>query len=173
MKALLNDYEIPFHGLKEGIHEYDFDVSPEFFQSFDNTDYTGGRLKVKVLLHKEPQLLILNFSISGYVRVICDLCLEEFDCPVTSNEVIYIKFGADYEELDNNIVIIPQDEIRINIAQFIFEFAILNLPVRKVHPLNKDGISLCNPEMLKKIAEYSNHNYEHSDPRWDILRNLL
>jgi uncharacterized metal-binding protein YceD (DUF177 family) len=170
---LLNEYEIPFHGLKEGIHNFDFDVSDRFFEYFDNPDYFGGSLKVKVVLFREPQLLTLNFSIAGHVCVICDRCLEEYKCPVTSDESIFMRFGEIYEELDNNIISIPRNEKRINVAQFIYELAVLNLPIKRIHPVDKDGNSECNPEMLKKIAEYNKTDKKQNDPRWDILREVF
>lgn len=170
---LLSEYDIPYYGLKEGVHEFDFDVSAGFFEYFENPDFTGGELKIRLKLIRESQLITLIFSISGYISVICDRCLELYNYPVKSEESVFIRFGENYEELDNNIVIIPRNEKIINIAQFIYEFTVLNLPIKRVHPDNKDGNSECDPEMLKKIAGYSKNIEKHTDPRWDILKEVL
>ena len=66
----MNEYEIPYYGLKDGIHKFDFDVSDRFFEYFDNPDYCGGSLKVELIILRETRLLTLNFSLAGSVRVI-------------------------------------------------------------------------------------------------------
>jgi uncharacterized protein len=169
----IDEYVISFHGSKDGIHEYEFDVRPEFFEYYENPDYPGGNLKVKVLLDRKPQILKLDFIITGHIKLYCDRCLEIFDYPVGSNEILFVKFGDDFEELDDNLIIIPRDEKQINIAQFIYEFAILNLPFKRVHPENEDGVSACDPDMLKKIEELSKKVKEKTDPRWDNLRKII
>ena len=169
---LSDEYVISFHGSKEGIHEYDFEVRPEFFEHYDNPDYPGGNLRIKVLLDRKPQILSFEFFISGHIKVVCDRCLGVFDHPVESNDILFVKFGDDFEELDDNLIILPREEKQINIAQYIYEFAILNLPFKKIHPENEDGISACDPYMLKKIEELSKKNKQNSDPRWDNLRKI-
>ena len=169
---LLDEYVISFHGSKEGIHEYEFEVRPEFFEYYENLDYPGGSLNVKVIFDRKPQVLKFDFYISGHIKVFCDRCLEIFDHPVETKDILFVKFGDDFEEPDDNLIILPRDEKQINIAQYVYEFAILNLPYKRIHPENEDGISACDPYMLKKIEELSKKDNEKSDPRWDNLRKI-
>jgi uncharacterized metal-binding protein YceD (DUF177 family) len=169
----LGEYDIQFSGLKEGIHEFDFDVQPGFFEYFDDPDYPGGSLKVKVILDRRLQLLTLHFTVEGSLKISCDRCLEEMDYPVSSNEVIFVRFGDHNEELDDNVIMIPREDHHINVARFIFEFAILNLPMKRIHPDNDQGLPGCNAEMLDKLAKYSSGKDKHSDPRWDILQKIF
>ncbi len=169
----LDEYEIPFYGLKEGMYEYDFDVKSEFFEYFNHPDFRNGKLKAKVLLHRKPQLLELSFIIHGSIKLICDRCLDEFMNPVDTDGKLYVRFGNNFEELDDNIIVIPIEEKRINIAQYIYEFIVLSLPVKRIHPVKENGKSDCNPEMLRKIAEYSSKNIEKIDPRWDNLKKIM
>lgn len=172
MKAL-GDYEIQFSGLKEGMHEFDFDVPPGFFEHFNNPDYPGGRLKVKIMLDRKPQMLTLNFSLEGFVRITCDRCLEKFDYPVSTQEMIFVKFGDRQEEINDQVIVIPREESRINVAQFIFEFAILNLPMQRIHPDDETGSSGCDAEMLSRLKKHSSGKIEQTDPRWDILQKIF
>ena len=164
---LTDEYIIPFHGLKEEVREYNFDAGSEFFEFYQNPDYTGGQLKVKVLFSRKPQFIELKFNITGQITVICDRCLEDVFLPVNLDELLIVRFGEKYDEPDNNIIIIPKEDTRINIAQYIYEFAILSLPFRKVHPDSQS----CNPEMIKIIEEHSEYNV-FTDPRWDKLKNI-
>jgi len=169
----LDEYVISFQGSKEGIQEFDFDVSTEFFEYYENPDYPGGSLKVKVYLDRKPNLLKLDITITGHIKVYCDRCLELFDYPVKTNELLLVKFGDDFEEIEENLIIIPREEKHINIAQYIYEFTILNLPCKRIHPENEDGVSACDPGMLKKLEELSIKDKEKTDPRWDNLRKII
>jgi uncharacterized metal-binding protein YceD (DUF177 family) len=169
---LTDEYIIPFHGIKEGTREYEFDVSSGFFEYSHNPDYRGGDLKVRVLVSKKPQFFELGINIDEYIKVLCDRCLEELSLPVSVNEMLIVKFGETFEEPDDNILIIPREETRVNIAQYIYEFAVLSLPVRRVHT-EINGIGGCNPEMIKILEEHSEDNNKDTDPRWDKLKKII
>ena len=173
--SLIDDYLIPFHGLKEGIYDYEFEAGDDFFEFFDNPDVHGGELKILLRLHRKSQFLELKFKISGKLNVTCDRCLENFDHAIDSENVLYVRFGEKPEEISDTVVIIPHEETRINIAQYIYEFSLLALPVQKIHPLDERGVSGCNPEMMKRLSRHMfgvNKNKIESDPRWDALKNF-
>jgi uncharacterized protein len=170
----MDEFEVPFSGLKEGIYKYEYRIGPEFFKYFDNEDIPGGELNLDLTLTKGKQVMEFDFNISGNLNLICDRCLVIFDSFTEINEVLYIRFGDKYEELDDNIVIIPREESRINIAQFVYEFIALSIPYKKIHPELPDGKSGCDPEMIRKLNELKvKENFKNEiDPRWDKLKNL-
>lgn len=172
---VMDEYDIPIYGIKEGIHSYDYKVNTGFFEFFENPDLPGGELDLTLILKKSSQILELDFRFTGSLTLICDRCLEFFDYEVEFEEKLFVRFGDDFEELDDNIIVIPRDESRINIAQYIYEFAALSVPYKKVHPDTNEGKSGCKPEMLKILNELRvsdiNQN-ETTDPRWDKLKNL-
>jgi uncharacterized protein len=151
----LQDYNIPFSGLKEGMHEFLFTVDNSFFEYFENPDVHGGNLKVDISLTKKNSFMELVFSLRGTLRITCDRCLDEFDTVVDAKELLYVRFGEDYTELEDNVIIIPREDNRINVSQYIYEFAILNLPLKKVHPMGENGEPECNPEMLAILKKHS------------------
>ena len=170
-----DEYEIPFYGLKEGIHSYDFEISSGFFENFGNPDLRGGNLKLNLTLHKSPQFLEFDFFITGTLKLTCDRCLEYFDFKIEVTEKLFVRFGDHFDELDDNVILIPRAESRINIAQYIYEFAALSIPYKKVHPHDGKGVSGCNPEMNRKLNEYKVEENKDikTDPRWDKLRSLI
>jgi uncharacterized metal-binding protein YceD (DUF177 family) len=90
--------------------------------------------------------------------MVCDNCLETFLSPILLTAKQFVKLGNNYEELDDTTVSIPRNSEKINIAQWIFETIALSIPIRKVHPLDKNGNPTCNPEMLQKIKNLSHKN---------------
>ncbi len=173
--SLIDDYLIPFYGLKEGIHDYEFEAGDEFFKFFDNPEVHGGSLKVFLQLDRKSQFLELKFRLAGELTVTCDRCLGVFDQPINSNNDLYVRFGDQFEELSDTVITIPQDETRLNVAQYIYEFAVLDLPLQKIHPDNENGDPGCNQEMLKKLENHSPGDTKEdagTDPRWDALKKL-
>jgi DUF177 domain-containing protein len=171
---MMDEYDIPVYGLKDGIHEYNFEAGLEFFKYFENQDVPDGNLRIDVLLDKKPQLMELNFRIKGSVSIICDRCLDLFIHPVELEEKLYIRFGDRTEEISENLIVMSREESRFNISHFVYEFIVLSLPVQRVHPDKKNGKPGCNTEMLKKLEKHTMPPAEDTiDPRWNALRNLM
>ena len=49
----------------------------------------------------------------------------------------------------------------------------LALPIKRVHPDDKNGKSTCDPVMLKKLEELIIDEETDTDPRWDELKKLM
>jgi uncharacterized protein len=169
----LKKYVIPFAGLKEGRHEFEFDVDDSFFDQFDSSEIKKGKLDVTVILLKYLQVLELSFNIDGLVKTICDRCLDEFDLSVKYEGKLFFKFGEESYELTDEIIILSSSEHEINISQFIYEYIHLSLPYRRIHP-DINEISGCNPGMIQKleslkIDDLKEKNY---NPSWDKLKEI-
>ena len=172
-------YSIEFKGLKEGLHDYEFEVDSKFFEHFENSLVEVGAVKANVQLEKRSSFLKLNLFLKGWVELICDNCLENYHQKIKTEAEQFVKFGeeTEFEEGDNVIWVLPEEHA-INIAQVIYEYIVLSIPLRHVHPnLSADGgESSCNPEMLKKLNEYmhpeAGKNENDIDPRWAALKNL-
>jgi len=57
----------------------------------------------------------------------------------------------------------------------LYEFIHLALPIRRVHPLDKNGKVDCNPEMIKKLNKLliTEEKQNNTDSRWDKLKKLI
>ena len=93
---------------------------------------------------------------------------------------MYIKFGAEAEELNDDVIVLPLEDNQINVAQYLYELIILGLPIKHVHPDDENGNSTCNPEMLDKLNEYLVDEVDEDeevnqpiDERWSELKKLL
>jgi len=136
----------------------------------------NGKVKVKVTLEKRSAFLKLNLNIKGWLELTCDRCLDVYQQKVKLKTELYVKFGdKDFEEGENVIWILPEEH-HINLAQIIYEYVSVSIPLRHVHPKNKDGKRECNKEMLDKLKNYMHSKDETEktliDPRWDALKNL-
>ena len=169
------DYKIPFRGLKDGKHQYEFNIDDKFFEAISESEIKQGKLVATVELIKRPTGVESLFDISGVVKVACDRCLDEFACPIEYKGKLFFEFGNEPQELSDELIVLAPDENYLEIDKYIYEFINLSLPIQKIHAEDKDGNSLCNAEMLAKLDSMivNNDNDEIDDPRWDKLKDLI
>ena len=171
---LSNDFVLSFFGLKEGLHKYEYKIEKQFFESFNFDDFIEADLKVTLDLMKKSTLLELDFESNGMVVVPCDISNEPFDLPINGELDLVVKFGEEYNDDNEEVLILPHGEHQLNVSQYIYEMIVLSIPSKKVHPGIKDG-SL-QSDILDKLEELSPDNKNeknNTDPRWDGLKKLL
>lgn len=166
----LKEFIIPFVGLELGNHRFDFEVEDKFFEQFEYSQIHSAKLKVTVELQKQERMLIFDTEIRGEVEALCDRCGGNLRLPVSGNEQLIVKFGENYSEESDDVVVIPLTEYKFDMAPFIYEYAHLILPARILHPDDENGNPTCDPDVLKRLSELAPH--EKADPRWDALKNL-
>ncbi|MCK0132429.1 DUF177 domain-containing protein [Flavobacteriaceae bacterium F08102] len=169
-----NAYIIPFVGLKNEDHQFEYEINNSFFEVYPYEEILGANANVVLHLNKQETLLELHFSVNGTVEVQCDLSNELYDQPIDSTLDLVVKFGDVFDNDHLEILIIPRDSYEIDVAQYIYEMIVLALPRKKEHPGIKDGT--LKSEILDKLKELQpkeNINSISSDPRWDKLKELI
>jgi len=173
-KLILNNnfkqFLIPFKNLSLGVHTYRFTIENWFFEKFDYSEIKKGKIEIKLLLEKQTKMLILNFLIDGFVNIMCDRCLEYFDYPIKGKNELIVKLGGETYEETEQVLTLSEYEHQIDISQYIYEFICLLLPMKRIHPVDENGISKCNKKMIKKIEELKNN--KKIDHRWDALKKI-
>ena len=188
----LSLYKIPLRSLSEGKHQFDYRLEKDFFKMIDDEDSSldvkKGHLDVSILLKKIAGTFELNFTLTGSVSVPCDRCLDDIEMEVNVKNRLFVKFGKEYSEESDEIVVIPEEDGEINVAWFLYEFVLLSLPMKRVHPSGE-----CNKAMTSKLKKHktttsndeSDDNDEEdfsdgddsdnggfTDSRWDGLKNI-
>jgi uncharacterized protein len=166
-------FMIPLSGLKEGRYTYDFNIGDKFFEQFEESEIKEGNLYANIEMDKKSSHFEIVFKITGSVKISCDRCLEMFLQPIECENRLLVKPGKNRDLDDPDILIIPADEHELDIRQYLYEFIHLALPIKRIHPDDKDGKSTCNPDMLDKIKEHIINYDKENDPRWDELRKLM
>ncbi|MDD5569575.1 MAG: DUF177 domain-containing protein [Bacteroidales bacterium] len=156
--------------LSIGKHNYSFCIDKRFFEKNEYPEVKSGKVKVDLELEKKEKLLFLRFLISGKVTVMCDRCLDYYDQPVEGEEALTLKIGNASVEESYNVSTISEAQNEIDISDYIYEYICLLIPLKRVHPEDKNGKSLCNKEMINKINELSVN--DSIDSRWEILKKI-
>ena len=177
MLALINlmksisTHKIEFAGLKVGKHQFNFELNKEFFENFSFFDFNNIHLCVDVDLTKKSTLLELSFHVKGSVNVNCDMTNEPFDMPFNKEDFLVVKFGQEYNDEDNEILVLPYGEHKVILDQYLYELVILSLPRKRVHPGVEDGT--LESEIIKILDELKPSGLAlESDPRWEKLKKI-
>jgi len=166
---------IRFKGLKNGKHTFAFDIDGTFFEPFGNAEIKTAVCHVDVEMDKQSRMLELLIHITGYVEVPCDRCLGLFQLPRDILETIYVKVSDTEVAKSDDILIISEKEHELDISQILYEFIILSLPYRCIHPVDREGKSNCDPDMIKQLDVHSSmkEKQQEADPRWDQLKQFM
>lgn len=159
---------IVFSSLKEGVHHFEFEITPEFFAHFEYSFIQEAYINVKIEMEKKTNMLLFDFDLKGEIVTPCDRCTEDLRIPVEGEENLIIKFGEEKLNDTDDILVIDENAFEIDLSQQIYEYVHLLLPERNVHK-EKD----CNPEVIEKLNKLSvKRGSEGGDPRWDALKNI-
>jgi uncharacterized metal-binding protein YceD (DUF177 family) len=172
----LKEYNISFVGLKEGNHKFQYQIDNTFFEEFQYSEFNEVNISAKLDFVKKSTLLELNFTIEGTINVPCDITNEYFDQYISGDFSLIVKFGPEFNDDNDEILILPYEEYQINVAQYIYELTVLSAPSKRIHPEVANGTM--KSETLEKLKELEINNdktveEESTDPRWDKLKDLL
>lgn len=167
------EFNIPFSGLKQGKHDFNYIIDNTFFDSFDYDEFNAANISLQIVLNKTSTMLELDFMAEGTVNVNCDITSEPFDQPITADMELIVKFGDTFNNEDDEILVLPHGEHQVNIAQYVYEMLVLAVPQKRVHPGVEDGTLKSKVLDKLKELEVKEANKEENDPRWDALKKLL
>ncbi|NLI37041.1 MAG: DUF177 domain-containing protein [Bacteroidales bacterium] len=186
-----DEYNIDLKGLQTDTSEFEFQLDSLFFTHIDAPEIQKGNIQAKLKVVRQSQAFELTFHCEGYVIVQCDRCLDEMEQSITAHDKLKVKFGDKYADEGDDIVIIPESEGAINVAWFLYEFIVLAVPMKHVHPVGK-----CNKSMTGQLrkhlvtsdeemsdeetsavedgsVEEESNGQQPIDPRWEGLKEII
>ena len=183
-------YKIDLKGMQTDSAKYEFVLDNLYFAHIDGPEVQKGKVNVTLTVKRTSRAFELSFQTEGMVSVPCDRCLDDMELPISSSDKLMVKFGHEYAEEGDNLIVIPEEEGEINVAWFMYEFIALAIPMKHVHAPGK-----CNKAMSSKLSKHlrttpddemaedsfapeevglMNEETETPvDPRWDELKKIL
>ena len=175
--------------IKDTARVIEFDLDEVYFKKIDSPEVQKGFVKAKITVQKKLYTYDLHFILDGTITIPCDRCLDDMVQTIHYKEKLQVKFGESFSEEDE-IVIVPESEGAINVAWFLYEFIVLNIPMKHVHPTGE-----CNKTMVVKLKKHTTRQKDdvdddnssapqfededdfsadevQTDPRWDGLQNI-
>ncbi|MCB0464308.1 MAG: DUF177 domain-containing protein, partial [Aequorivita sp.] len=111
----LKEFTIPFVGLKLGKHQFNFELKKAFFEHFEYDEFNDAAINLDVLLEKMSTLLEFTLTFNGTVNVACDMTNEPFDQEISGSYKFVVKFGGEYNDENEDLLILPHGSYEVNI----------------------------------------------------------
>ena len=177
--------------MPEGTQTFEYHLGKQFFVNMESADIHDADLTVSLTVDHKGELYNLDFQIEGTVTLICDRCLDDLIFPIATSYAISVKYGEDYNDDSDDLLVIPESDSYLNVAYMIYDTVALAVPIKHVHPLGK-----CNRQMSAMLRKHRARRTDDedaeleetlieemdsmpdrpsdqpSDPRWDELRKL-
>ena len=172
-------FDLPIARLSLKTHKFAFELGRAFFEQFDPTGefIADGDLHANVTLIKTERVITIDSHITGTVRLTCDRSLDEYDHPLDVENKLLVRYSDEAKELDDDVLQITPDTLELNIAQHLYDYIGLALPMKKLHPRFQNEAD-DDPDATTKLIFSTRpvgegpDDDEPADPRWAALKNL-
>ena len=151
-------FKVQLASLPDGHHEQDFEITTEFFKNMENTDIISSDVKVHLDLVKKNDTYDCRFHCKGMLQIPCDRCLDPLDHEVDTEYHVIVKYGENYDDGADNLLVIPYSNSYLNVAYILYDTILLTIPLRHVHPLGK-----CNRAMADALRKHRRSSDEEAD----------
>ncbi len=165
-KKFLRKFDVKIQSLSNNEHSFLFEFNHALLEHFSEElemKNTLGECKLKII--KTDMMLDATFDIRGSTELICDRTLKKFIHSLNLKNKILFKFGDFEEEISEDMIVIDRNKSIINIAKYIYEFVILEIPAKRLHP------SLKNEDNIDNFV-FRTNVIKKTDPRLDPLNKL-
>ena len=126
---------------------FEYKIGDGFFADIDGL-IKHGKIHTKVeCLNAGVVFKFLIHSI-GTVVVPCDRCLADLELRIETADTLSVKLGDEYAD-EGDCVVVPEAEGYIDLAQFIYEFIVLAMPIACCHEPGK-----CDDTMMHELSRH-------------------
>jgi uncharacterized metal-binding protein YceD (DUF177 family) len=166
-------YEIPFVGLKNGVHRFEYQIEDKFFSEGIQPDFTDCHLQVRLILDKKIGFFLFKFEITGSVTVNCDRCGDPFTLAIWDEFDHVVKLVDDPKvmEVDDSpdVSYISRTDSHLDVSSWIYEFILLSIPMQRIHPEEGPNHRGCNPAVLGMLDKMKEPEKRSANPIWKGL----
>ncbi|MEP7279117.1 MAG: DUF177 domain-containing protein [Bacteroidota bacterium] len=172
------DYDIAYVGLKQGFHEYQYQVTDKFFEAYQAQDFRNCRANIKLTLDKQNGFMLLKFEIGGSLELTCDRCgSTTLPMNLWDEFKVVVKLAEEPDQMneqeeDPDVYYIGRGESHLHIADWIYEFINLSIPMQRMCSEEKMGSLFCDREVLNMLKESGSESNSSSNPIWKGLEDL-
>ena len=121
-------------------------------------------------------MLDMYFVIEGEFTSLCDRCMFDLNLKVNQDYRQLIKLVENEQDVYNDeIDFLSLKAFEINIAPYIFEYALLCIPSKKAHVIeecNKGSIDILDNYLLTENHDHNELEPNNIDSRWEKLKEL-
>jgi uncharacterized metal-binding protein YceD (DUF177 family) len=164
-----NLYAVQVSGLATGNHDFQFDIERKLFDKFENDEAQNIKVNAEVRVIKRPNIVELEINLKGFVTLVCDRCLSDFDLKLEVSETAIAKQATENPDNEINIIIFEPETGDIVFDQYFYDMIMTALPMQRIH----NDEEKCDLDMLERLEVKDSSSVDEIDPRWNDLKNLI
>jgi len=173
----LKAFRVNIIGLSIKAHHFNFQLEDAFFKEYGTDLVSGGQFSAEVILEKKETFIGADFTLKGKANLVCDRSLEPFEEPLSIHKKIVFKYGEEEVELSDEIVVIRHDQAELDLGQYMYEFIVLEIPIKRLHPKFREEEEEEDDDSEGKMVYTSTPDPDSDgddeiDPRWEQLKKL-
>ena len=135
---------------------FEYEIGDDFFAEIDGL-IQRGQLHTTVACKSAG--LVYKFLIRsvGTIVVPCDRCLADLELRIDTADCLNVTLGDEMAD-EGDCVIVPEAEGVIDLAQYIYEFVALNMPLACCHEPGK-----CDDAMMLELSRHQSARSGEAD----------
>ena len=126
---------------------FELEIGDDFFADIDGL-IQRGNIHTTVVCLSAGAVFKFQIHSVGTVIVPCDRCLADLELRIETTDDLSVKMGDEYAD-EGDCVIVPESEGYIDLAQFIYEFIVLSMPIACCHEPGK-----CDDAMMQELSKH-------------------
>lgn len=173
MMDLLKEFKIPYKGLKNGLHNYHFEIDSTFFANFETSKITKGLYQVDITLDRRDQMMVLDIHFEGEYEGDCDRCLATVNIPCTGRSELIVKIVDEPIESDDDILFLQNKMTHLDLSLILYELIHVGMPIIALRDCNAEDYRYCDHTILDKLDQNDKRGEEEKEnPLWEDLKKL-
>lgn len=162
--------KVPILHLEEGIHRFEREIDGKGLNPL-GANLEIKRLKVRARLNKYEKNISCSVALKADTVQVCDRCLTNFDAGIEGSFNILFHIGRhDLETDEEDVIMLPPEQVEIDLMPFIQEQLILLQPMKFL--CREDCKGICAGCGVDLNEEKCRCKEEKIDPRWEKLQQL-
>lgn len=140
-------YKVDLLGSSFKDEQLQFDLDDDFFATIDGL-IDRGNITTTVDCRSTGTMYKFLIHSEGTIIVPCDRCLADLELRIDTTDELVAKLGDEYSD-EGDCVIVPEAEGVLDLAQFIYEFIALSMPITCTHEPGK-----CDDKMMLELSKH-------------------
>ena len=165
---------IPYLGLSNGAHKYQFVLDKEFFARFETSTVQSGKFDVDVVFEKQDRTVVLHIACRGSLYEACDRCLADIPVDMAYTDMAILKIIASESSTEDEVYYFRPDTSHIDLSEILHESILLHTPLVKVRDCAADGHTYCDQKVLDRwhVREQDQDDPGEDKNPWSALKDL-
>ena len=158
--ASLDEYIIPYLGLKNGEHKFLYKLDNEFFVHFETSKIKEAQIDIEVVFDRQESIVTLDIACAGHYMASCDRCMVKIAIPITFEEQVILKLEETPEVVIDEVVYLDPKTSLIDISSHIYECVHVHMPMQNLKDCESDDYVDCDNELLDRLDDREDEKSE-------------